>query len=105
MAIARRPSHSLSRGKAQHLNTETTTETADDLRRLAAEIVAAYVSANSVSAAQLPDVIRTVGDALTNLNGQAEAAKAEPQEQAVWNRRSVIPNYLLCLEVGRKLIM
>jgi predicted transcriptional regulator len=42
----------------------TTTAPEHDLRRFAAEIVAAYVSANSVSAAQLPDVIRSVVDAL-----------------------------------------
>jgi predicted transcriptional regulator len=87
------------------LDTGTTTETPDDLRRLAAEIVAAYVSANSVSAAQLPDVIRTVVDALTNLNGQAEAAKAEPQKPAVSIRKSVTPDYLICLEDGKKLKM
>ena len=88
------------------MDTPTTTETPDhDLRRLAAEIVAAYVSANSVSAAQLPDVIRTVVDALTNLNGQAEAAKAEPQKPAVSIRKSVTPDYLICLEDGRKLKM
>ena len=87
------------------MDTGTTTETADDLRRLAAEIVAAYVRANSVSAAQLPDVIRSVVDALTNLNGQAEAAKAEPQKPAVSIRKSVTPDYLVCLEDGRKLKM
>src|SRR5512144_2128225 len=91
---------------SSNVDTPTTTETPDhDLRRLAAEIVAAYVSANSVSAAQLPDVIRTVVDALTNLNGQAEAAKAEPQKPAVSIRKSVTPDYLICLEDGKKLKM
>ncbi len=88
------------------MDAQTTTETPDhDLRRLAAEIVAAYVSANSVSAGQLPDVIRGVVDALTNLNGQAEAAKAEAQKPAVSIRKSVTPDYLICLEDGRKLKM
>jgi predicted transcriptional regulator len=86
------------------LDTATTTETPDDLQRLAAEIVAAYVSANSVSTAQLPDVIRSVIDALT-LNGQADAAKAEPQKPAVSIRKSVTPDYLICLEDGKKLKM
>src|SRR5512132_3051425 len=89
-----------------NVDTRTTTETPDpDLRRSAAEIVAAYVSANSVSAAQLPDVIRSVVDALTNLNGQAEAAKAEPQKPAVSIRKSVTPDYLICLEDGKKMKM
>ena len=81
------------------MDTGTTTETPDDLRRLAAEIVAAYVSANSVSAAQLPDVSRSVVDA------QAEAPKAEALKPAVSIRKSITPDYLVCLEDGRKLKM
>jgi predicted transcriptional regulator len=88
------------------LDTGTTTETPDrDLRRLAVEIVAAYVSANSVSAAQLPDVIRGVVDALASLDGQAEAPKAEALKPAVSIRKSVTPDYLICLEDGKKLKM
>ena len=83
-----------------------TTETPDhDLRRLTAEIVAAYVSANSVSAAQLPDVIRGVVDALAGLDGQAEAPKAEALKPAVSIRKSVTPDYLICLDDGKKLKM
>ena len=87
------------------MDTGTTTETPDDLRRLAAEIVAAYVSANSVSTAQLPDVIRSVVDALASLDGQAEAPKAEALKPAVSIRKSITPDYLVCLEDGRKLKM
>ena len=87
------------------MDTGTTTETPDDLRRLAADIVAAYVSANSVSAAQLPDVIRGVVDALDSLDGQAEAPKAEALKPAVSIRKSITPDYLVCLEDGRKLKM
>ena len=88
------------------MDTRTTTETPDhDLRRLAAEIVAAYVSANSVSAAQLPDVIRSVVDALASLDGQAEAPKAEALKPAVSICKSVTPDYLICLEDGKKLKM
>jgi predicted transcriptional regulator len=87
------------------VDTQTTTETPDHFRRLAADIVAAYVSANSVSAAQLPDVIRGVVDALTNLDGQAEAPKAEALKPAVSIRKSVTPDYLICLEDGKKLKM
>jgi ROS/MUCR transcriptional regulator protein len=80
------------------LDTGTTTEALDyDIRRLAAEIVAAYVSANSVSAAQLPDVIRCVVNALVSLDGQAEAPK-EALKPAVSIRKSITPDYLICLE-------
>ena len=84
------------------MDTGTTTEAPEhDLRRLAAEIVAAYVSANPVSAAQLTDVIRSVVDALTSLDGQAEAPKAEALKPAVSIRKSITPDYLLCLEMAR----
>ena len=88
------------------MDTRTTIETPDrDLRSLAAEIVAAYVSANSVSVAQLPDVIRGVVDALASLDGQAEAPKAEALKPAVPIRSSVTPDYIVCLEDGKKLKM
>ena len=44
-------------------------------------------------------------DALTNLNGQAEAPKAEALKPAVSIRKSVTPDYLICLEDGKKLKM
>ena len=88
------------------MDTGTTTEAPEhDLRRLAAEIVAAYVSANSVSAAQLPDIIRSVVDALASLDGQAEAPKAEALRPTVSIRKSITPDYLICLEDGKKLKM
>ena len=88
------------------MDTGTTTEAPEhDLRRLAAEIVAAYVSANEVSAAQLPNVIRSVVDALASLDGQAEAPKAEALKPAVSIRKSITPDYLICLEDGKKLKM
>ena len=88
------------------MDTGTTTEAPEhDRRRLAAEIVAAYVSANSVSAAQLPDIIRSVVDALASLDGQAEAPKAEALKPAVSIRKSITPDYLICLEDGKTLKM
>ena len=88
------------------MDTGTTTEAPEhDLRCLTAEIVAAYVSANSVSAAQLPDIIRSVVDALASLDGQAEAPKAEALKPAVSIRKSITPDYLICLEDGKKLKM
>jgi predicted transcriptional regulator len=56
-------------------------------------------------AAQLPDVIRSVVDALASLDGQAEAPKAEALKPAVSIRKSITPDYLICLEDGKKLKM
>ena len=76
-----------------------------DVRRMAAEIVAAYVSANQVSTSQLPEVIRSVVDALANLDGQPGRATLEPLKPAVPIRKSITPDYIICLEDGKKLKM
>jgi predicted transcriptional regulator len=75
------------------------------LLRLASEIITAYVSANPVPAAQLPDVIRTVAAALANLGRTAEPQNAEPPQPAVPIRKSVTPDHIVCLEDGKKLKM
>jgi len=76
-----------------------------DVRRMAAEIVAAYVSANQVSTSQLPEVIRSVVDALANLDEQPGRATLEPLKPAVPIRKSITPDYIICLEDGKKLKM
>ena len=75
-----------------------------DVLRMAVDIVAAYVSNNTVPAAQVPEVINTVYGSLTSLDGSAEAAP-EPAKPAVSVRRSVTPDYIVCLEDGKKLKM
>jgi predicted transcriptional regulator len=68
---------------------------------MTAEIVSAYVGKNSVGADQLSDLIRQVHGALQNVGAPPEppAEKATP---AVPIRRSINPNYLVCLEDGRQ---
>jgi len=82
-----------------------TTDSGQDVRRLAAEIVAAYVSANSIPASQLTELIRTVVATLSNLDGPAEVPQAEPLKPPVSIRKSVTPDYIVCLEDGKKLKM
>jgi predicted transcriptional regulator len=79
--------------------------TGQNIRRLAAEIVAAYVGANSVSAGQLPELIRTIVATLGGLQGGKEESSVEPPRPPVSIRRSVTPDYLVCLEDGKKLKM
>jgi predicted transcriptional regulator len=76
-----------------------------DVLRMAVEIVSAYVSNNSVAAAQVPEVINTVYGSLTSLNGQSTTETAEALKPAVSVRRSVSPDYIICLEDGKKLKM
>ncbi len=71
---------------------------------LTADIVAAHVSNNSVSVSDIPALIQNVHHALAGLSGgaTAEAIKAEP---AVSIRSSIKPDYIICLDDGKKLKM
>ena len=69
---------------------------------MTADIVSAYVGNNSVSAADLPALIQSVHRALSSVATGAEAVEAPPKEPAVSVRRSITPDFLICLEDGRK---
>ena len=73
--------------------------------RMTTDIVSAYVSKNVLPAQQIPEVINTVFSSLTGLNGAPREAQAEPQKPAVPIRKSVTPDYIVCLEDGKKLKM
>lgn len=77
----------------------------DALLRMTAEVVAAYVSKNTLPASQLPEVIGTVHASLKGLGGQPAAPKADPLRPAVPVKKSITPEYLICLEDGKKLKM
>jgi predicted transcriptional regulator len=69
---------------------------------MTADIVSAYVGNNSVSAADLPALIQSVHRALSSVSAGAEAVEAAPKEPAVPLKRSITPDFLVCLEDGRK---
>ena len=95
-----------SKGTIKTMNASSGPETGKTaLLQLTSEIVTAYVSANPLPAAQLPDVIRTVAAALAKLLGTAEPQSAEAPTPAVPIRRSVTPDHIVCLEDGKKLKM
>ena len=78
----------------------------ENLVKLTATVVSAYVGNNSVTAADLPGVIATVYDSLR----RAETAQATPESQpvptpAVSIRKSVQPDSIVCLDCGKKLKM
>ncbi|MGQ3024152.1 MAG: MucR family transcriptional regulator [Sphingopyxis sp.] len=70
---------------------------------LTADIVAAHVSNNSVAISDIPLVIRSVHEALAGLGNAVEPEVK--QEPAVSIRSSVKPDYIVCLEDGKKLKM
>jgi predicted transcriptional regulator len=71
---------------------------------LAAELVAAYVSNNPVPSSELPDLILAVHSSLEKLGSEPEPAlpQAEAKAPAVPIRKSVTPDYLICLEDGKR---
>jgi predicted transcriptional regulator len=69
---------------------------------LTADIVSAYVSNNTVPASEIPDLISQVHLALLRVSGGAVEIPAEPIKPAVAVKRSVTPEYIVCLEDGKK---
>ena len=77
-----------------------------DLLGLTAEIVSAHVSNNSVSVTDLPGLITEVHRALSGLGGAVQPrAEAEKPTPAVPVKKSITPDYLVCLEDGKKMKM
>ena len=75
--------------------------TEDTLLTLTADIVAAHVSNNSVAVNDLPNLIQNVHQALTGISTSTSGAEEKP-EPKVSIRSSVKPDYVVCLECGKK---
>ena len=72
------------------------------ITEMAVDIVAAYVGNNTVPASELPDIIRSVYGALSAAETESNAPPQPPQKPAVSPRRSITPDYIICLEDGGK---
>jgi predicted transcriptional regulator len=81
------------------------TAQSSDLLRMAVDIVSAYVGNNPVPVSQVPEIISTIYGSLNALNGQPVTGSSEPPKPAVSVRRSVTPEYIICLEDGKRLKM
>lgn len=75
-----------------------------DLLGLTTEIVAAHVSNNNVAMADLPNLISQVYRSLATIGAAPEPVAEKPQP-AVPVKKSVFPDYIVCLEDGKKLKM
>jgi predicted transcriptional regulator len=73
-----------------------------ELIELASEIVSAYVSNNSVPATELPSLINEVYLALTRVGTVTVEAVVEPPKPAISVKKSINPDYIICLEDGKK---
>jgi predicted transcriptional regulator len=70
--------------------------------KLTVDIVAAYVSNNSVAAADIPNLINDVHSALVRVSSPQGNGPADAARPAVPVKKSIMPDYLVCLEDGKK---
>ncbi|MBT1159811.1 MucR family transcriptional regulator [Aminobacter anthyllidis] len=82
--------------------TEETESKADNLIELTAHVVSAYVSNNPVPVGELPGLIGQIHIALKGTAGSAAPEKPEALKPAVPIRKSVMPDYIVSLEDGKK---
>ena len=73
-----------------------------EIIELTAEIVASYVENNTLTTGDLPGLIQSVHRALSSISNGVEPVEVAPKEPAVPVRRSITPDYLVCLEDGKK---
>jgi predicted transcriptional regulator len=78
-------------------------QTHNELLELTTEIVSAHVSNNSLAVTDLPQLIQDVYRTLSAVGGGA--APSERPQPAVAVKKSVMPDYIICLEDGKKLKM
>ena len=86
-------------------NQPAATESSSELLKLVSEIVASYVSNNPVPVGDLPAMIRSVHATLGGLTGAPVMGAGTSQKPAVTVKKSITPEYLICLEDGKKLKM
>lgn len=77
----------------------------DELLKFASEIVAAYVSNNPLPVAEIPAMIKSVHATLGGLSGATAGEMPTAAKPAVAIKKSVTPEYIICLEDGKKLKM
>jgi len=77
----------------------------DDILRMAVDVVSAYVSNNPLPASQIPEIINTVFTSLSSLDSTPVETKLEAPKPAISVKKSVHPDYIICLEDGKKLKM
>jgi predicted transcriptional regulator len=79
--------------------------TAEEILRMTAEVVSAYLSNNLLPASQISEVIQTVHTSLNALGAVKGESITEPPKPAIPVKKSVTPDYIVCLEDGKKLKM
>lgn len=77
----------------------------DDVLRMTVDVVSAYLSNNQVATPQISDLINNVFSTLVSLEETQPETNAEQPKPAASIKKSVTPDYIICLEDGKKLKM
>jgi predicted transcriptional regulator len=77
----------------------------DDLLKFASDIVAAYVANNPIPVGEIPGMIKSIHATLGGLAGGTIVDGATGQKPAIPVKKSITPEYIICLEDGKKLKM
>lgn len=80
-------------------------DTPDALLEAACRIVAAYVRNNPLPPAEVSAMIKNIHTTLSSLGSGLQAEAATAQKPAISVRKSITPDYIICLEDGKKLKM
>jgi len=84
---------------------ETQSGKPDDLLRFASDIVAAYVSNNPLPVSEIPGMIKSVHATLGGLSSGIPSEALASLKPAIPVKKSITPEYIICLEDGKKLKM
>lgn len=77
----------------------------DDVLRMTVDVVSAYLSNNQVATPQISDLINNVFSTLVSLEETQPETSTEQPKPAASIKKSVTPDYIICLEDGKKLKM
>ncbi len=76
-----------------------------EVLQMTTKVVSAYVGHNSVGETQIPEVIKSVYASLAGLDGHMEPSAKAKEKPAVPIKKSITPDYVICLEDGMKFKM
>ena len=76
-----------------------------ELLRMTTTITAAFLSKNKVDVFQVPGIIKNIFKTIDKISMEALKKKERPKKPVVPVRRSVSPDFIICLEDGRKMKM
>lgn len=85
--------------------TNTETISVEDFQRMTAKLAAAYVKNNTLSVTDLPQLISLIHNALRSVTINPAPEKSDKLTPAVPIKKSVMPDYIVCLEDGKQMKM